>query len=190
MIFHRCRLVFHGTRSVIIGFQGSRLVSHGQGVFLWLFMVPGQFFYSRLVFQGSRLVFHGFSWFQVCFSWFFMVSGWLIIVPGRFSWFFMVPGYFFMVQGWFFMVPGGFSRFLVDPGWFFMVPGQFSWLLVGLLFFHGSRLVFHGSRLVFMVFLSHSVIREFSLFLATVQCLAKWNHRSRHNRRNIGQEIL
>ena len=44
MVFHLSRLVFHGSMSVFIGFQGFRLVFHvSRSVFM--------------VFQGSRLVF-------------------------------------------------------------------------------------------------------------------------------------
>ena len=47
-------MVFHGSMSVFIGFQGLRLVFH---VSRSVFMV---FQGLRLVFRGSRLVFNGF----------------------------------------------------------------------------------------------------------------------------------
>ena len=52
MFFHDYRLVFHGSRSVLMVFHDSRLVF--------------------IVFHGSRLSVNGFSWFQVGFSFFIL----------------------------------------------------------------------------------------------------------------------
>ena len=71
--FDGSRLVFHGSMSVFIGFQGLGWFQGG--------------------FQVGFMVFHGFGW----FPWFFMVFGWFpwfFMVP---DWFVMVPGWFFMV---------------------------------------------------------------------------------------------
>ena len=89
--FDGCRLVFHGSMSVItdfqgfrfvFDFQGSRLVFEVQGCFFmnpgWFFTMQECFFYGFSGFQvslfGSRMFFYGFSRFQVGFSWFQMGS--------------------------------------------------------------------------------------------------------------------
>ena len=76
MVFHSCRLVFHGSRFIFMVFQVSRLVFHG---FRWAVMI---FHGSRLVFHGSRLVFHVF----------FMATGLVFMMPGEFVSSLMVPG--------------------------------------------------------------------------------------------------
>ena len=116
MIFSQFGLVFHGSMSVLIGFQGFRLV----------FMGPGQFYgFSRVqvVFQGSRLVFHGSRWVFMVFE----VLRRFLIVPRGFLWFFKVPICFFIVPGrflvcfsWFQVGFHGFSRFQ----FFFVVSCQ------------------------------------------------------------------
>ena len=74
--FDGSRLVFHGSMSVFIGFQGFRLVSRWFMVFhgFWLvsmgfrggFMVFHRFWLVSMVFQGGFMVFMFFGW----FSWF------------------------------------------------------------------------------------------------------------------------
>ena len=82
--FQGLRLVFQGSRSVFMCFQGSRLVFRGsrlvfQGsrwVFLWFFIVPIQFLCFQVGFSWFQASFYGFSWFQVIFydlSWFQVV---------------------------------------------------------------------------------------------------------------------
>ena len=74
--FDGSRLVFHGSISVFIGFQGFRLVSRWFHVF------------SRFLvgFHGFSSWFHGFSWFLVGFNGFSRF-------PGGFSLSLMVPGW-------------------------------------------------------------------------------------------------
>merc|ERR1711952_559642 len=61
---------FHGSRSVFMIFDSSRLVFHGLDWFSWFFVVPGWFFMVWIVF-------HGFSWFQVGF---FYGSGCVLMI--------------------------------------------------------------------------------------------------------------
>ena len=65
------RLVSHGSGSVFMVFNGSRLVFMVPG---WFFMVQARFSWFQVGFHGSRLVSHGsrsvfmvFPWFRVGF---------------------------------------------------------------------------------------------------------------------------
>ena len=154
--FDGCRLVFHGSMSVItkfqgfrfvFDFQGSRLVFEVQGYFFmnpgWFFTMQECFFYGFSGFQvslfGSRMFFYGFSRFQV---------GFLLFQVGFYGFSrFQVSVSWFQVgfQG-FSRFRIGFSRFKVGfegkswlqvgfivTGRYFMVPGGFScflWLQV------------------------------------------------------------
>ena len=109
--FDGCRLVFHGSMSVITDFQGFRFVFDFQGSRL-VFEVQGYFFMNPgWFFTMQECFFYGFSGFQVSlfgsrmfFLWFFKVPGWFFMVSDGFFWLFKVPG-------WFFTVPGGFYSF-------------------------------------------------------------------------------
>ena len=81
--FDGSRLVFHGSMSVFIGFQGFGLVFHFSrflGFSRWdlrvnhgprlAFEITSRFFSYRPVFHGSRWFFMFFLWLQVWFSWF------------------------------------------------------------------------------------------------------------------------
>ena len=91
--FDGCRLVFHGSMSVITDFQGFRFVFDFQGSRL-VFEVQGYFFMNPgWFFTMQECFFYGFSGFQVSLfgsRMFFMVFQGSRLV-------FLVPKYFFIV---------------------------------------------------------------------------------------------